>query len=296
MNKFFFAFFLAFVAVATADYSVQCYECTTIVGAIENLGLSNSSIAEIQKKLDYICESVPGFATTCEAVVAYGLPYVIQIVQSETPEKACELLGLCTSSTSAVARPAVLANGATCLGCTYVVSAVESYIATSADPATIEKQLDQLCAYVPNFETICDAMAAQEIKTIIQWIKNENSTVVCQKVGLCTATFAPLRAQALPTFNELACEACQVVVGFAHQYFLNGNTFKQVEEKVDALFCNQLPSAFSATCVALVDQGYQSVLKIANTETPQFVCANQLHVCQTSTQPAAKPFLVAHKA
>jgi len=289
MNKFVIAILFAFAAAASAD-TVQCYECNAVVSAIEQWGLTNSSIEEVQKKLDYVCDSVPGFASVCESVVAYGLPYVIQIIQTETPEKVCEQLNLCTAAPTSAAVMAVrpmVDNSVTCVGCTYVISAVEGYLLTSTDEAVIQKKLDQLCAYVPNFETICDALAAQELQQVVSWIQAENTTVVCQKLSLCSAS--ALVAKPMITFNQIACEACQVLVGAADQYLLNGNTIAQVQQKVESIFCGHLPSAFASTCDAIADQGFEAVLKVANSETPVFACTQQLKVCPTS---AVKPLII----
>jgi len=289
MNKFVIAILLAFAAVASAD-TIQCYECNAVVSAIEQWGLNNSTIEEVQKKLDYVCESVPAFATVCESVVAYGIPYVLQAIETETPEKVCEQLNLCTAAPTSAAPMVVrpLANSVTCVGCTYVVSAVEGYLLTSTDEAAIQKKLDQLCAYVPNFETVCDALAAQELQQVITWIKAENTTAVCQKLSLCSAS-AALVAKPMLSFNQLACEACQVLLQTANQYLLNGNTINQVRQKVEAIFCSHLPSSFDAACVAIADQGFEAALKVASTETPAYACSQQLKVCPTS---AVKPLII----
>jgi len=303
MNKLIIAILFAFAAFAAADDSLQCYECTTLVGLIEGQLATNASIDELRQKLDYVCNSVSSLKSICESLVNYGLPYIVQLLENETPTKVCQQLSQCTTTVPHVAmiiKPSVLSFSPVCLGCTYVVQAIESYLQTSTNPTTIEKQLEKFCAYLPSLQTQCDAFLDKEIKTIIQWVETTNTTYVCQQLQLCAANApssfvqinSPMRiqkavaAKPMVNFNELACEACQVLVQAAKQYLLNGNTLKQVENRVEALFCNQLPAGnFQQTCDALVAQGYDAALKLANAETPQVACTQQLKVCTAAVRP-----------
>jgi len=298
MMKFFFAL-LALFAIANAQY--QCAECTFVVQTVESWIESNSTLAELQQKFDAVCEQVPAFSTACETIVAYGLPYFVAYVQNETPDKVCKQIGLCSTpatatatQTSVVARPQVFFQESyQCVGCQYLVSALEAYVLSAANPASVEKQLEQLCSYVPSFQTACDQIVDAGVQNVLKWVETENSTVVCQKLKACSvaAPTSTSNMRPLVSFNDIACEACQVAVSTAEQYLLNGNTLKQVAAKVDALFCNQLPSAFTATCDAFVQQGLEQALKVANSETPATACA-QLKVCpNTVATSAVRPIM-----
>jgi len=75
-----------------------------------------------------------------------------------------------------------------CSYCTTIVSSIEDYLAQNATQEEIEKNVDQLCALLPDeFSLYCEAFIASEIPAIINYL-NQNYTPaqVCSQIGLCS--------------------------------------------------------------------------------------------------------------
>jgi saposin len=183
MKLFVFACFFLF-AIKAANSQSLCTQCTTIVTTIEGWVENNATEQQIIQYLDQFCALNPQFQLPCDAIVAYGVPTIIAWLQSNaSPDQICKALGVCfKKSTMKVPKDTPF-----CSYCTTIVSSIEDYLAQNATQEEIEKNVDQLCALLPDeFSLYCEAFIASEIPAIIQYL-NQNYTPqqVCSQIGLC---------------------------------------------------------------------------------------------------------------
>jgi len=158
-----------------------CQDCEAIVGAIDTFIENNATDAEIAAYLDQICSLNPAFQTECDAIVSYGVPFIINFIKSNaSPQQVCQILQLCSTKRRV--------QDEYCSFCQMLISAVEGYLASNTSIEQIEQNLDQICNFLSSgFSTYCQAMVAQEIPTIIGYIQNNETPVeICQEFGLCT--------------------------------------------------------------------------------------------------------------
>jgi len=271
------AFALLFLCVAFVKaQDVECTICTVVIGAVEKDLANNGTQESVEKLLDRICTAVPGFKTACEAIVAKGVPQVIQwIIIHENATVVCELLGICKK----VSFPA----STECTVCTLVVGAVEKELANNATEADIIKLLDSICGDVPGFKTACDAIVANGVPTVISWIEtHENATVVCGLLGLCpkvgkALSFAPrLFQNAIQSSAE--CQACQGGVGFIESWLAENATESMIAKALESTVCKLIPN-IQSTCDAIAQTGITTVISwIKQYDNSTIVC-QKLKVC-----------------
>jgi saposin len=174
----------------------NCLMCETLIQAIESWLEDNMTIAEIQATLDTLCELLPVYKDTCEAIVQQELVQVIQWIENnETPQQVCTQLGLCTNlhfikPHKPTPKPQFLMakkpGDTNCLICEYLIEAIEQWVENNDTIEQIEQNLETLCALIPGYQKQCDAIIETEIPTIVQWLeKNEDPQTVCQQIGFC---------------------------------------------------------------------------------------------------------------
>lgn len=280
----------------------ECEICTYVIGAVESWVSNGANEQEIEAALDHICALVPGFESTCDAIVQAGVPTVISwIADNENATKVCSQLGACASTQ----KPLKLKNFKDdCGECQTVVGAVEHWIAQNTSEAWIENLLENsLCKLVPAFETTCDAIAAEGVPTLIQWItESEDPKTVCSQLGLCTSAKkakTPLLKKVHKPLKNLKddCGECKTVVGAIEHWLAENSSVAYIEKLLDDTVCKLIPG-FETTCEAIAAAGVPTVIQwIEEAEDPATVC-QQLGVCSTSNKgktPVRKLFKMLKK-
>jgi len=178
--------FVAFLLIA-ATYGQTCAECEQLVGAIEVWVENNATTQQIIQYLDQYCNLNPQLELECEALVSYGIPYVITWLQKNqyTPQQVCALLRVC----SVEQKPIKTNADPYCAYCTTVISSIETYLEANATQEEIIQKVDQLCQLLPSgFSLYCEVFIQNDLPSIIGYL-NQNYTPqqVCTKIGLCSA-------------------------------------------------------------------------------------------------------------
>jgi saposin len=173
----------------------DCAICETVISSIESWIASSQTQAEMVVSLDKLCQYVPGFSVTCDAIVEAGLPTVISWINTyENSTVVCEQLHVC--SAAAIAKQhqeqqQIAARlGDSCSNCQTLISTMEDWLAKNATESWIEDELMKfVCVAVPSFEETCDAIFKYGVPDTVNWIElYENPQTVCAQLGLCTAT------------------------------------------------------------------------------------------------------------
>jgi saposin len=202
----------------TAPKAGFCGVCKAIVGFVESYLEQNSTVKQIEAKLDQACELTGAYAAECKALVAMYLPEIIHYVEKkETPTQICTRIGVCTMAAAGEhaqmldllvpaltlqrqldAAPA-LGGAQGCLLCKTLVGYVEMYVQRNESTAAIEKKLERFCKIVKKFEMECDMLIETELSKIIAKLEQkENPTKVCDQLHICQDTPQPLQLQQLP--------------------------------------------------------------------------------------------------
>jgi saposin len=181
---------------------INCDMCTYVIQSMESWLEQNATVQQIEQNLETLCALIPGFTAQCDAIVLQEVPQIIQwIEQNESPNDICTQLGFCNSTRRLKGKEAVLKQklvkpppkqGANCFICETIITSIESWLEQNATEAQIEQYLDTLCTLVPSFQAQCDALIAQGLTQIIQWIEqNQTPQQVCTNLGLCTNSTIP---------------------------------------------------------------------------------------------------------
>jgi len=164
----------------------ECDTCEEIIGYIENWLENSNNEQEVITAVEVVCTYMPGWETTCDAIIAAGIPEVISwIASNENSTVVCVQLGLCDGK---IAKPTVAAPADNCDDCTQVVGYIESWIAANATQQEIVQYLETLCSLIPQYASLCETIVSTEIPAIIADLEaNQPPSVICGELGLCTS-------------------------------------------------------------------------------------------------------------
>lgn len=296
--------FLAFGSVSVKAQG-ECDICQTVVQLIEGWVESNATVSQIEQYLDGICNLIPSYGAICQAIVNQGIPEIIQYIeQNETPQQICTQLGLCSSVTlingglinphkTAVPTlkelqklsPGILTSvkpskvgDAQCDLCQQIIGAIENWMANTNDQAEVITAVEVVCTYMPQWQTTCDAIIEAGVPTVVGWIaQNENSTVVCQQLGLCES--------AKPKFvaPQDDCGICEQIVTTVY-YYVNQNYTESVIENYLDIACTIVPQ-WSQVCETFVQEELPQIISwVEQNESADTICTS-LGVCSSKKIP-----------
>jgi hypothetical protein len=168
-----------------------------------------------------------------------------------------------------------------CAICTQLVATVESWLASQASQQQVEALLGQVCTYVPDYETQCQAIIAVGYPTFISWVDSSaNATQVCEYLGTCAASKPMMKIQK-PTASGLECSGCQVIVNSVEEWLANNSTESAIEADLMNLFCS-IDGPFTATCDVIIQDGVPAFINwVQQAENGATLCA-QIGVCSSS--------------
>jgi len=181
-----------------------------------------------------------------------------------------------------------------CDTCTTIIGIVENWVEDNATESEILQYLDTLCSLIPGYSSICDSIAQQGIKTIIQWIQqNESPTEICQQLGMCSGHFklpstkivqgiidAKPKPKVLPLNvvpGDFVCDECDAVINVIDNWLENTQDQAIVINTVEVV-CTYMPD-WETTCDNIVSAGVPVVIDwIVKYENSTVVCT-QLELC-----------------
>jgi len=171
--------------------------CHTLIEAVETQIAQNATEHEIAVFLEQFCKFAQTFDNTCKAIFDAGVPQVVNwIVTHENSTVVCIQLKLCSATYKPHKKPVTpriqARASAECAACQGGVEFVEHWLEENKTVTEIENELEAtVCKFIPNIKAACDAIAEAGVPTVINWIEtNENSTVVCQQLKVCTKGFS----------------------------------------------------------------------------------------------------------
>jgi len=164
-----------------------CAVCEIVVQVAENYLEQNKTVAEIEQKLDQVCNDLPSpYNGECTLIVEAYLPQIIEWLQNdEPPATLCAQLSLCSSQQKRVERRDI--QQSPCAVCEIVVQVAENYLNNNSSFSELEAKVDQVCDDLPApYNGECVLIAAAYLPQIVAWIDaNEQPATFCGQVGLC---------------------------------------------------------------------------------------------------------------
>jgi len=171
-----------------------------------------------------------------------------------------------------------------CSLCETVVTIIENWVESNATISQIEQYLQNLCALVPAYQTICDTIVDQGVAEIVELLEQEYTPdQVCVVLGLCTSVPKPAP---LPK-DDIECESCEEVISVIEQWLENSDNQQTVVEAVE-IVCTYMPD-WEQTCDAIVEAGVPEVITWIETYENETVVCGQLGLCSAKVPVKVPP-------
>jgi saposin len=255
-----------------------CAVCEIVAQVAENYLENNATVAEIEAKLDQVCNDLPSpYNGECTLIVnSYLSEIIIWLENNETPAEVCQQLSLCPKQ--AVKRDV---EQSPCAVCEIVVQVTENYLENNATVSEIQQKLDQVCGDLPSpYNGECTLIVNAYLPQIIAWLEaNEPPATLCAQLSLCSSSQRP--AEVKRAIQQSPCSICEIVVQVVENYLKNNASFSEIEAKVDQV-CNDFQAPVNGECVLIVAAYLpQIVAWIEANEQPSALCG-QLGLCSSS--------------
>lgn len=151
-----------------------------------------------------------------------------------------------------------------CQICKWVVSDIESFIASNSTETSIEEYLERLCSMFIS-HTTCVSIMEEYVPLIINLLEEyETPDIICAQLGYCTRSSVS---------NLSNSTVCLYIVSLAESLLKSQMATNFIEAHLYA-GCKLLPSVLQQTCVDLVSDRYPDMIKYLESRyTPQVVCS-----------------------
>jgi len=303
MKAILFALF-ALLAFSVTVQAQDCGKCELVIQFVEQWVESNATEGEILQYLDSLCSLFPSYAATCDSIAQQSLTQVLAwINQNETPQEICTQLGMCTSSKTIflgkfniptihqlsklpsikfpkpVSKPVTQVDDAECGGCEDVIGTIEQWLDETGNQDEVIQAVEVVCTYMPGWETTCDAIIAAGVPAVVGWIDEyENSTIVCNQLGLCGST---KKVEIVHVTDD--CGECQQIVTVIENWVANGQNEQTIESYVETV-CNLVPQWTQQCDTVIADAVPQIISWVEANESSQQICTN-LGLCSSKAVP-----------
>jgi hypothetical protein len=273
----------ALLALFSASKAQECTECTLVISMVESWVEQNATEAQILQFLDTLCTIVPSYQAVCDQIAESSLAQIIAYInQDQTPTEVCTEIGMCTSMEFQLIKNFFLAtkvNDLECGSCEDVISTIEQWLDASNNQQEVITAIEVVCTYMPDWETTCDAMVEAGVPTVVTWIDTyENSTVVCDQLGLCTPT-TPFKI----FHSSDECGECEQIVTVIENYVASNATESAIESYLD-IACTVVPQ-WTDVCENVIAQEIPQIITLLEQEEdPQAVCT-ALDLCSSNSKP-----------
>jgi len=273
----------------------DCGICKFVVSQIDGYLAQNKTDQQILTTLDNDCKLLVNTAwiTDCQNIVnTYGQELITYIVNTQTPDKACEEIGFCNKTTIAAPTGAL-----ECTLCEYIVKQAEGYLAANNTEQDILAFLEKDCTILPDksWVTTCQGLVTTFGPQIINMLINkEPPATICAQIDLCSNSSTAKLPINIKAGGAMECTICEFLVGQIETYLDNNATETVI---IDSLVhdCTDLKEqTIVAACKNLVSTyGAEMITLLVNEVPPARVCTS-VGVC-TSTAILSKPLKINNK-
>jgi len=166
--------------------SVDCTTCEYVMTVVETWLENANNQQDVITAIEVVCTYMPDWESTCDAIVSYGVPTVVNWVEEyENATTVCTQIEECPSSMVDCDKP-IKSSDEKCGICGDVITTIENYIAQGSTEQEIENYLEIICALIPQWSTTCDSIVTSELPQIIAYLEaNQTPDQVCTEINLC---------------------------------------------------------------------------------------------------------------
>ncbi|RUS88535.1 hypothetical protein EGW08_003711, partial [Elysia chlorotica] len=243
-----------------------CELCKYLVDYIDQYLEKNSTEQQIEQALEQVCNFLPASVKQqCDGFVTQYTPQLIQLLLQLKPEQVCTYLGLCSSKGKMTAGP-------TCILCEFVMTQLDSILASNATQQQIVQALDQVCNFLPaSVKQQCDGFVKQYTPTLIQLLLQVKPSQVCTSLKLCNSSNEGLKVQE-QVKDTVQCTLCKFVMNQLEKMLGDNATEPQIEKALDQV-CNFLPASVKAECDSFLKQYTPQLIQLLLQIKPNQICS-----------------------
>ncbi|XP_063968842.1 uncharacterized protein LOC129281952 isoform X2 [Lytechinus pictus] len=223
-----------------------CILCEYVMYEVEKLLNGSTTVDEIEKALDDVCDVLPSSEKTecTEFVNAYTPLIISYITQELSPKSICTMLGECDTAKPKIKKPLASTE---CTLCEFAMSELDTILSENATQEEIAAALEKLCDMLPStIRQECDAFVTTYEPEIIKLLLTMSPDQVCAELGLCTSSFKVL-------LGSIECDLCQTAVREFMLAIQEPSVTKEIVAIVNET-CPLLPDDLKAECFSYVDQ------------------------------------------
>lgn len=285
-----------------AKSSELCVICEFTLKLLSNYINQNSSEPEIEKWLEYVCNTdMPkALRNECSQFVAtYGPIIIPLLIQEVKPDQICKTIKACPSAsilikpvftqTAELEKPS---NGS-CTICTFALNTITQYISLNATVPEVEKWLDYVCKTdMPKpIRSECSQFVNQYGPVIIPLlVKQINPDAICKLIGACakgkeveetmiTMLQQPPVVKKTSKARQATCGFCKMVMEYAKSK-MDIDSTEQIFKFTVENFCLVVPRRMRTECNSFMDTyGARAVEFLNNKVDPEVIC-EYLRACE----------------
>lgn len=292
-----------------------CILCEFVLREIVS-DLQNATIeAEVKQALESVCSKLPSaIEDQCKTLVeTYGDAILFLVVQEIDPSTVCTTIKLCSAANEFIVLPV---NPFTsqkpqdpnaCALCEFVVTELVDRVKDEKTEATIRKELEAICAYLPKSVTkdctrLVDAYTEEVIEMILADLTPDE---VCASLKLCSPkprksditlgdflvkltkeSEVKLAVDENSVKPAATCVMCEYAMAQLDKKILNNKTEEEMKRMIDFM-CAHLPDTVADMCIDFIEEhGDQIFDMLVAQMDPKEICT-QLGLCQTTSAQLA---------
>eukprot|EP00026_Physarum_polycephalum_P017891 Phypoly_transcript_19266.p2 GENE.Phypoly_transcript_19266~~Phypoly_transcript_19266.p2 ORF type:complete len:219 (-),score=45.18 Phypoly_transcript_19266:34-690(-) len=195
----------------------------------------------------------------------------------------------------ALGATSVQAGEIECGVCTYLVGAVESYVASNHTEQEILTLLSNTCSdlKIASWVSVCKGTVMSFGPEIINLVlEKQPADVVCSEVKLCNSSAVPAKIVPPPAVDNLGngtleCDICQFLVHEIEVLISQNKTETEILDGIEDV-CKHLPiSSWQTACADVVQEYGSAIIKFVENENPDTACHMVGDLCPASESKVA---------
>ncbi|BHF84112.1 hypothetical protein SprV_0902726200 [Sparganum proliferum] len=160
-----------------------CELCEMVIQYVYNQTSDNSTEAEIEEHMKYVCNHVGPLKEQCEHLMeTYSKTLLKFLVERLPPREVCQEIHLCPEAR----RKPKADFGDSCMLCELVTIYVESELTSNKTIEEMKTLVKKLCGFIPPYKMQCEDLADSWTGDILQWLTTGlPPREICVKLGRC---------------------------------------------------------------------------------------------------------------
>ncbi|XP_038060562.1 uncharacterized protein LOC119731463 isoform X3 [Patiria miniata] len=271
------------------DDIFDCLECQRVKAYLVQVIKPHVTQQQVGYALDAVCLLIGGNVKGClEFMIQYRSDVAGYLLSGKPVDMLCKGIGVCTAAAKPVPENTQVGNALECEVCKLVMGEIEVLLKKNATEKDIEKFLDNICNVLPSsLKDACDAFVTKYTTAIIDLLKSIPANGICQYLGVCTSSSAPLvQTNLVHVGSSVQCDICEYVMDLLDVLIKENATKTDIEHFLENI-CAVLPSQLKTECDMFVKEYVPEILQLLATFPPDQIC-KELGLCTSSKASLAQ--------